>query len=267
VSAEARAVSRRPEVGLSSPNRAAVIRVMLFDLDDCLLAHSHAVAHGLEATRVAAGGAMAAADAAAELLRWRELEEHHYTRYLADEIDFLEQRRERARGFLAPFGVQPTPAEALAWFDGYMHGYRAAWRLFDDVLPALEGLRRRVPGIRFGIITNGDIVFQTEKLVAIGLDARLEHVIASGEVGIAKPAAGIFEAAARAFGVPVAACAYVGDRLRTDALGGHEAGMLGIWLDRGEAASAVTSEASAVSGELPVPRIRSLLELPELLAP
>jgi len=240
---------------------------MLFDLDDCLMTHSRAVARGLDATRAAAGGAIAAADAVTELGRWRELEEHHYTRYLRGEINFLEQRRERARGFLAPFGVRPTPAEALAWFEQYMVGYREGWRLFDDVLPALDALLRRVPGIRFGIITNGDIVFQTEKLVAIGLAGRVEHVIASGDVGIAKPAAGIFEAAARVFDEPVSACAFVGDRLRTDALGGHEAGMLGIWLDRGEAASAVTSEASAAAGALPVPRIRTLLELPNLLAP
>lgn len=245
---------------------AAAVRVMLFDLDDCLMAHSRAVAHGLGAARIAAGGALAAADAEAELRRWRALEEQHYARYLADELDFLEQRRERVRGFLAPFGIAPSPSEALDWFEGYMHGYRAGWALYDDVLPALDALEQRVPGIRFGII-NGDIAFQTEKLVAIGLADRIDHVIASGEVGIAKPAAGIFEAAARAFGVDVAACAYVGDRLRTDAIGAHDAGMLGLWLDRGELSSALASESAASPDALPVPRITSLLELPERVAP
>lgn len=243
------------------------IRVMLFDLDDCLMAHSRAVAYGLGAARAAAGGALAAADGDAELRRWRELEERHYARYLEGELDFLEQRRERARGFLAPYGIAPSPSEALDWFEGYMHGYRAGWALYDDVLPALGALERRVPGIRFGIITNGDIAFQTEKLVAIGLADRIEHVIASGEVGVAKPAAGIFEAAARAFGVAVADCAFVGDRLRTDAIGAHDAGMLGLWLDRGELSSALASEAAAHPAALPVPRLTSLRELPELVAP
>ena len=242
---------------------------MLFDLDDCLMAHSRAVALGLGAARAAAGGALAAADADVELRRWRELEEHHYARYLTGELDFLEQRRERIRGFLAPWSIAPSPSEALDWFEEYMHGYREGWALYDDVLPALDALERRAPGIRFGIITNGDITFQTEKLVAIGLGVRMEHVVASGEVGVAKPAAGIFAAAARAFGVSLAECAFVGDRLRTDAIGAHDAGMLGLWLDRGELSSGLASEGAGVPGTapLPVPRIRNLLELPAMLAP
>lgn len=233
------------------------IRVMLFDLDDCLMAHSRAVAVGLARARAEAGGAVAAADA--ELRRWRDLEEHHYGRWLRGEIDFLEQRRERARGFLEPFGVAPAPDEALAWFDRYMVGYRASWSLFDDVLPALDALERAVPGIRLGVITNGDLAFQTEKLKAIGLADRMEHVIASGEVGVAKPDPAIFEIAAAAFGVAVGTCAYVGDRLRTDA-----AGMLGLWLERQLEALGVPAEAGAVPpGAV---RLTSLLELPAAVA-
>lgn len=237
---------------------------MLFDLDDCLMAHSRAVAIGLARARAETGGAVAAADDAAELRRWRDLEEHHYGRWLTGEIDFIEQRRERARAFLAPFGIVPTPDEALAWFDRYMVGYRASWSLFDDVLPALGALEEAVRGIRLGVITNGDLAFQTEKLEAIGLADRMEHVIASGEVGVAKPAAAIFELAASAFGVPVASCAYVGDRLRTDATGADAAGMLGLWLERPLETLGVPVEAGIVPPG--VVRLTSLLDLPSALA-
>lgn len=237
---------------------------MLFDLDDCLMAHSRAVAVGLARARAETGGAVAAADAGAELRRWRELEEHHYGRWLTGEIDFIEQRRERARGFLAPFGITPSPEDALAWFDRYMIGYRASWSLYDDVLPALDALEQAVPGIRFGVITNGDLTFQTEKLEAIGLADRMSHVIASGELGVAKPAAAIFELAASSFGVPVASCAYVGDRLRTDAAGADAAGMLGLWLDRPFEALGVPVEAGAVP--LGVVRLTALLDLPAAIA-
>ncbi|MBA8848294.1 HAD-IA family hydrolase [Microcella alkalica] len=240
------------------------IRVMLFDLDDCLMAHSRAVAIGLTRARTEAGGAVAAADDADELRRWRDLEEHHYGRWLRGEIDFIEQRRERARGFLAPFGIVPTPDEALAWFDRYMVGYRASWALFDDVLPALDALEKAVPGIRFGVITNGDLTFQSEKLTAIGLADRMEHVIASGEVGVAKPAAAIFELAAATFGVGVASCAYVGDRLRTDAAGADAAGMLGLWLDRPLEALGVPVEAGIVPPG--VARLATLRDLPAAVA-
>jgi putative hydrolase of the HAD superfamily len=244
---------------------AVSIRVMLFDLDDCLMAHSRAVATGLARARSQAGGAVAAADDALELRRWRELEEHHYGRWLVGEIDFLEQRRERARGFLAPFGFVLSPEEALAWFDRYMIGYRESWALFDDVLPALGALERVVPGIRFGVITNGDRAFQGEKLAAIGLAHRMSHVVASGEVGVAKPAAAIFELAAEAFGVTVGECAYVGDRLRTDAAGANAAGMLGVWLDRPLESLGVPVETGVVPPG--VVRVESLRELPELLVP
>ena len=244
--------------------RRSSIRVMLFDLDDCLMAHSRAVAIGLGCARTEAGGAIADADDAGELRRWRDLEEHHYGRWLTGEIDFIEQRRERARGFLAPFGIELSSEDALAWFDRYMVGYRASWSLFDDVLPALDALERAVPGIRLGVITNGDLVFQTEKLEAIGLADRMEHVIASGEVGVAKPAAAIFELAAAAFGVPVASCAYVGDRLRTDATGANAAGMLGLWLERPLEALGVPVEAEVAPPG--VVRLTSLLELPAAIA-
>lgn len=240
------------------------IRVMLFDLDDCLMAHSRAVAVGLARARAETGGAVAAADPDAELRRWRDLEEHHYGRWLTGELDFIEQRRERARDFLAPFGIVPSPSEALAWFDLYMRGYRASWSHFDDVLPTLDALERAVPGIRFGVITNGDLAFQTEKLEAIGLAERMSHVIASGEVGIAKPSAAIFELAAAAFGEPVSACAYVGDRLRTDATGAHHAGMLGLWLERPLEALGVPDAAGVVPPG--VVRLTSLLELPAAIA-
>lgn len=240
------------------------IRVMLFDLDDCLMAHSRAVAVGLARARAETGGEVAGADADSELRRWRELEEHHYGRWLTGEIDFIEQRRERARGFLAPFGIVPTPDDALAWFDRYMVGYRASWSLFDDVLPALDALEEAVPGIRLGVITNGDLTFQTEKLEAIGLADRVEHVIASGEVGVAKPSAAIFALAAAAFGEPVSACAYVGDRLRTDAAGADAAGMLGLWLDRPLEPLGVPVEAGAVPPG--VVRLTTLLDLPAAVA-
>ena len=59
-------------------------------------------------------------------------------------------------------------------------------------------------------------------------------MIASGEVGIAKPDPGIFHHALDRFRRtrPVSAAAYVGDRLRTDAVGAARAGLVGVWLNR-----------------------------------
>jgi len=295
--ADAADASAADAAGPPPTSQTQPIEVMLFDLDDTLMAHSQAVDSAIAAAQTAAGGAFADDDATDVQRRWRELEEWHYTRYLTGELTYLGQRVWRARDLLAPYGIVVDDEQALEWFERYLVGYRDNWRLFDEVLPALDALRgievhgqafdgpemqgQGIDGLRFGIITNGDLAFQTDKLHRIDLWNRLDltpvradgsiddptrrgRLIASAELGITKPDPGIFHAAAAAFGVAPAQCAYLGDRVRTDAIGAHDAGMLGIWLDRGRDRNPVTDHAE---GSLPdgVPSIRSLHELPALL--
>ena len=239
------------------------IRVALFDLDDTLFAHREAVQRGLAAHRANLGGEIAAADDDAENTRWYELEELHYHQYLTGELDFLGQRRARARSFVAPYGmVLVTDVEADAWFDAYLVHYENSWTLHEDALPCLDALTAPPAPLRIGMITNGDIHFQTAKMRATGLLPHVEHTIASGEVGIAKPDAAIFAHACDVFGVAPSSAAYVGDRLATDALGASAAGLLGVWLDRPGGA---TDEQRAVARAAGVPVIRSLAEVPALL--
>lgn len=232
--------------------------VVLFDLDDTLFAHREAVERGIASHLAGSGIDIAGPD---EVARWNHLEEHHYHRYLSGELDYLGQRRVRAREFVAPHGVNlPDDAAAEHWFEDYLHHYRAAWRLHEDTLPCLDVLAAR--GIRTGIITNGDPDFQTAKLRHIGLDSRFEHVVASGAVGITKPDPRIFEMACALFDVPVSEALYVGDRLTTDALGAAGAGLRGVWLNRGGAAGADERLAAAASN---VPIISTLADLPAVL--
>ncbi len=239
------------------------IRVALFDLDDTLFAHREAVDRGITAHRAALGGAIADADGEAERARWHELEEVHYHRYLSGELDFLGQRRARARSFVAPFGmVLATDSEAEAWYDSYVLHYENSWMLHDDTMPCLDALIAGPDPLRIGLITNGDLLAQTVKLRATGLLSRIEHVIASGSVGVTKPDAAIFVHACDVFGVTPTEAAYIGDRLSTDALGASAAGLLGVWLDRPGGA---TEEQLADARAAGVPVIRSLDAVPELL--
>ena len=241
-----------------------VPRVVLFDLDDTLFAHSRAVATGIAAYRAAHGGALSDADDAVELARWHELEEHHYHRYLAGEIDYREQRRHRARGFVEPYGLDlSSDSDADDWFGRYIVEYQRAWVLYDDALPCLDALAERIPGVRFGVVTNAELPFQRAKMDATGLSERIEVTVASGDVGVAKPHPRIFQTACERFGVEPHEAVYVGDRLDTDAIGAASAGLGGVWLDRHGAARDAERERATASA---VRIIETLSELPALLA-
>lgn len=232
-------------------------RVVLFDLDDTLFAHQRAVGLGVTAHRRSIGAPLAEADDDAELARWHDLEEHHYGRYLAGELDYLEQRRHRVRDFVEPYGLDlTTDHDADQWFDDYFVQYRLAWMLHDDALPCLDELDSR--GVRVGVITNGDLNFQQAKLDRMGLAPRIEHVIASGELGFAKPDRRIFDYACRLFGVEPTDAMYVGDRLHTDALGAADAGMNGVWIDRDGVATPEDLREAAASGVLVITTLDEL---------
>lgn len=241
--------------------------VVLFDLDDTLMAHREAVAEGIAAHVHERGYG---ADLAAARALWHELEERHYHAYLAGDLTFEGQRRARATDFAHAHGDPIDDEAAGAWFARYFERYRESWALHGDVLPALDAIEAALPGVRFGIITNGELEFQLAKLVRLGLEvghpARIEHLVASGAEGVTKPDHRIFELAVGRFAAdaPVTGAAYVGDRLRTDAIGAARAGLVGVWLNRtGERPDRATATDAAGAG---VHEIRTLAELPGLLA-
>jgi putative hydrolase of the HAD superfamily len=239
-------------------------RVVLFDLDDTLFAHRAAVARGIEAHMRVVGHPFGTMDTASAVALWHELEERHYHAYLAGELDFEGQRRARARDFAARHGLTLDGDAAGAWFASYFEHYIDGWTLHDDALPTLDALQTAIPGVRFGIITNGDPAFQLRKVERVGLTARMEHVIASGAVGHVKPEPEIFLHACAVFGVAPSEAAYVGDRLVTDAGGAARAGLTGVWLNRhgGE-----FTPADPGTRDARILEVSSLAELPALLAP
>lgn len=235
------------------------ITVAIFDLDDTLFAHRTAVRDGIAAHLASI---VPDVDAVHEQDRWDELEEQHYSRYLAGELSYLGQRHARVRDFMHPHGVAfDLDTDAEEWFDTYLVEYRRAWTLYDDTLPCLDRLDDM--GLRIGMITNGIRPFQMAKMDALGLTDRLEHIITSHEFGIPKPDARIFEHAVAQFGVEPGCAVYIGDRLETDGMGAAAAGLMGVWLDRSGGAPEAERQMAAGAG---VRIIRSLSELPALIS-
>ena len=121
-----------------------------------------------------------------------------------------------------------TPALFEAIFAHYAGPH--AWRLYDDVLPALRLLR--VGGYRLGLVSNFDARI-VPVITGLGLGAAFDTVVFSTAVGAAKPARAIF---ARALGMLASTprdAVHVGDDLRADVRGAHAIGIHPVLLRRG----------------------------------
>lgn len=182
---------------------------------------------------------------------WFEIEQFNYDRFLARELSFTEQRRERLREFL-PLADLPVP-ESDAGLDElfavYLRDYEASWTAFPDAAPALHHLGSS--GMMIGVITNGDHDQQAGKIRRIGLEPLLPNMFSSERMGHAKPAARAFLLPCESLQLPPARVLYVGDNYRVDIEGARNAGLQAIHLAREFSPRAET--------------IRSLSELPAIL--
>ncbi|MFA5308841.1 MAG: HAD family hydrolase [Dehalococcoidales bacterium] len=125
--------------------------------------------------------------------------------------------------------------------------------LFDDVLPALDALKKRQ--LTLGLISNIERDM-TATLDRLGLAARLDIVVTSQDTGFTKPHREIFDFAIAKAGVPPAATVYIGDQYNVDVIGSRAAGMKALLLDRDD----------YYQEKLDCPRLRSLRELEKHLA-
>jgi putative hydrolase of the HAD superfamily len=122
--------------------------------------------------------------------------------------------------------------------------------LYRDVRPAF---RRLATDYRIGLVSNGNTYPDST-----GLGEFFEFAVFSEAHGVAKPDPRIFEITARQAGCPPEAMVHVGDSLENDVRCAQEAGVIAVWLNRGDDAQPrdIRPDAS----------IRSLRELPGLLA-
>jgi len=224
------------------------IRAVLFDLDRTLFDHDGASRLGLSELHNAYGAPFGE-DMDSVYAKWDEALERHYERYLAGEIGYGDQRRERIRSF---FDERFTDEEANKRFTIYYDSYERHWVLFPDVILCLEALS----GLQMGIVSNGDGALQNGKAERLGLTSRVGAVIISGDVGVRKPSPEIYLLACGRLGVKPEETAFVGDRLKDDAQGALAAGLHAIWLDRDGSGQQVPAGITV---------IHSLKELPGLI--
>jgi putative hydrolase of the HAD superfamily len=131
--------------------------------------------------------------------------------------------------------------EQEAWWQGA--------RLDPAALPLLDGLRQ--DGLRVGLCSNAPYRVPSlhAQLAYVGVDAHLDAVTFSAEVGWRKPSPRIFAAALQALGTDAAGTVMVGDSETHDIAGAHDAGMRAVLVRRHDAtvASAADAIVSALS--------------------
>lgn len=221
--------------------RRGSIRTVFFDAAGTLLQVAEPVGetyariagrHGVGVTPTAIGTAFRAAFAAAAPLAFPGAR--------PAELRSLERawwRRVVGNAFGA-CGVAPGPALDAAFAEIFAHfAAPRAWRVYHDVVPALEQLRRRE--VALAVVSNFDA-----RLVALlegsGLASYFSAVIASSEHGAAKPAPAIFHAALRACHAEPHSTLHVGDSLELDLRAARAAGLSAVRIDRDAAPDADT---------------------------
>jgi len=100
----------------------------------------------------------------------------------------------------------------------------------SEVCHTLGELQAR--GYRLGLLSNRETVERFHSLLdQVDLWPYFDLILAAGEVGISKPAPGIFHAALERMGGAPEESAYVGDNYWADVVGARQAGVTPILLD------------------------------------
>ncbi|MFN0123820.1 MAG: HAD-IA family hydrolase [Blastocatellia bacterium] len=168
----------------------------------------------------------------------------------------LQREKKWWRELVAAVFAEQSQAPGFAdFFDDVYEQFRgaAAWRLYEDVAPALARLRAR--GYRLAVVSNFDTRLD-DLLRELDLTRYFEAVYLSTRMGAAKPDPLIFQAALADLGVPPACALHVGDSLREDIHGAMAAGVQAVLIDR-----TATNDHTDTSYR----RIRRFDELPDAL--
>lgn len=177
-----------------------------------------------------------------------------------DVPDLIRHSNDSQRGWtyfnlvLEHAGIAPSPATdaALAQLQAY-HAVHNLWELVPEgVVPALERLCARVPRLVVVSNANGRLHVVMERL---GLARFFDVMLDSHLEGVEKPDPRLFELALERSGGRAETTLHVGDFYWIDVRGARAAGLRAVLLD-----------SAGLYPEADCPRIRSLGELPDLLA-
>ncbi|MDT2754896.1 HAD family hydrolase [Enterococcus pseudoavium] len=163
-------------------------------------------------------------------IRFRHYSDLHYMKSITGEWSLEKMRYERIRQALADFSFAPSDTELMAFQTAYDQALKTI-SLPDEIIAALTFLKQQP--LSLGIITNGPVKRQTDKLNALQLTRWFtpENILISDGVEIQKPDPAIFQLMEQHLRLPAESLLYIGDSYDNDVVGAKAAGWSVWWFN------------------------------------
>ncbi len=207
----------------------SLMKAVLFDLDDTLFDHKHSRLKGLDALQKKF-----------QKLRsvpLQELEEEHerllgaadYCTVSNGNLVMADVTTQGISKLCSMYGIKLSIEEEKNAVDLYTKEYL---KNRQSVPGSSELLTTLMNYAKLGVIANGQIDQEMEKLKACKIDKLLDYFIISESDGYRKPSKQLFEVALEKVDVTPSNAVYVGDSWTCDILPAVDVGMKAIWLNR-----------------------------------
>ena len=205
-----------------------LIKVVFFDLDETLYDYGSVrrIANQRVAELVEKLGIISS-DVFIRTLR--RITKEFYEKYQG--LPALFDRKTRFREVFKALNIDVSEEIVTRLADEYWNFVYQRIKPYPDVVPVLEFLKKR--GYRLGIISDGLIDVQLNRIRALKLEKYFDMFTFSEEVGKNKPALEIFQLALRKANCSPSEAVMVGDNVKTDIAGANKIGMISIWIRRG----------------------------------
>lgn len=129
--------------------------------------------------------------------------------------------------------LQINNDEIVEWIvSNYSYYKHEAVYVFEDVFDTLNELKNREYII--ALLTNGDGVFQREKLKRFDMESLFDGIFIDGEQGVGKPEKQAYENVLNMFQVQPSEACMIGDHYLWEVVAPVSYGLKAIWVNRGE---------------------------------
>ena len=200
-----------------------MIKAVVFDVDDTLYDLSTPFNEACRTVFPEDTGL----DLEGAFLASRRYSDSVYASSLSGKISMEEMYIYRFENAFRDYGKK-IDAQTALFFQTVYEQKQQEIKMTEAMKKLLENLSGKM---KLGIVTNGPTQHQWDKVNALGVEQWIpkEHILISGEIGIAKPDTGIFAAELGRLDLQKEDVCYVGDSFENDIVGAKGAGWKAVW--------------------------------------